>query len=147
MDCKVHLCASRPCGQPDDDCLHAVASAIIPRHVDFDLQDAVGKGPLARCATAAWLCGYTTVGVCGSIGKSIRKWLACIFCSGCCCKGRRRSRNRAPPGSGASTPRNENSAKQKMKPPAKLNRWPFWSTAKQPLCLRCPVRTLPEETK
>ncbi|CAK9031817.1 unnamed protein product [Durusdinium trenchii] len=74
-------------------------------NTDFDLQDAAGKGPLARCATAAWLCGYSRVGVCGGIGKAVRKGLACIFCSGCLCG----NRTRAPPGSGASTPRHENS--------------------------------------
>eukprot|EP00438_Fugacium_kawagutii_P010033 Skav212665 [mRNA] locus=scaffold1227:565246:577475:+ [translate_table: standard] len=109
MECRVHLCSQRPCGQPDDDCLHAVASAVIPRTAEFDLQDAAGKGPLARCATAAWLCGYTTLGTCGSISKSMRRWFNFICCSGCLCGGRKRPRGRIPPGSGASTPRHENS--------------------------------------
>ena len=109
MECRVHLCAQRPCGQPDDDCLHAVASAVIPRSTDFDLQDAAGKGPLARCATAAWLCGYSTVGVCGSFWKSVKRGLACVFCSGCLCKRRNKPRNRLAPSSGTSTPRHENS--------------------------------------
>eukprot|EP00438_Fugacium_kawagutii_P005702 Skav227832 [mRNA] locus=scaffold948:391182:404479:+ [translate_table: standard] len=109
MECKVHLCAQRPCGQPDDDCLHAVASAVIPRHLDFDLQDAAGKGPLARCATAAWLCGYSTCGLCGNAWKTTKRCLACVFCSGCLCKRRNKTRNRLPPSSEASTPRHENS--------------------------------------
>ena len=56
-DCKVHLCASVPCGQPDDDCVHVPATAVIPRASELDLQDVAGKGPLGRCATAArfWL--------------------------------------------------------------------------------------------
>ena len=59
--------------------------------------------------TPLWGFVEASVSPCGRISKSIRKWLACIFCSGCCCKGRKRSRNRAPPGSGASTLRHENS--------------------------------------
>ncbi|CAK9023326.1 unnamed protein product [Durusdinium trenchii] len=39
MDCRVHLCSQTPCGQPDDDCTHVVAAAVIPRHLEFDLQD------------------------------------------------------------------------------------------------------------
>eukprot|EP00435_Cladocopium_sp_Y103_P039209 s1779_g10.t1 len=109
MECRVHLCAQRPCGQPDDDCLHAVAAAVIPRHLEFDLQDAAGKGPFARCASAAWLCGYSTAGMCSSFWKSMRKGLKCLFCSGCCCKSRKKPRNRGLPGSEASTPRHENS--------------------------------------
>eukprot|EP00435_Cladocopium_sp_Y103_P015205 s4477_g3.t1 len=73
MECKVHLCAQVPCGQPDDDCLHAVAAAVVPRNTDYDLQDAAGRGPLARCATAAWLCGYSSLGLCGGFWKAVRK--------------------------------------------------------------------------
>eukprot|EP00438_Fugacium_kawagutii_P005224 Skav210772 [mRNA] locus=scaffold3765:47814:54705:+ [translate_table: standard] len=109
MECRVHLCSQRPCGQPDDDCLHVVASAVIPRQVDFDLQDAAGKGPFARCATAAWLCGYSTMGMCGTFWKSVKRGIACVFCSGCLCKRRAKPRNRAAPSSGHSTPRHENS--------------------------------------
>eukprot|EP00438_Fugacium_kawagutii_P035674 Skav231659 [mRNA] locus=scaffold823:44885:57127:- [translate_table: standard] len=109
MECRVHLCSQRPCGQPDDDCLHAVASAVIPRHLDFDLQDAAGKGPMARCATAAWLCGYSTCGLCGSAWKATKRCLGCVFCSGCLCKRKNKARNRMPPSSGTSTPRHENS--------------------------------------
>ena len=109
MDCRVLLCSQRPCGQPDDDCLHAVAAAVVPRDIEFDLQDAAGKGPLARCATAAWLCGYSTCGVCGSIIKAMKRWIACVCCSGCLCRSRRKPRNRASPGSGVSTPRRDNS--------------------------------------
>eukprot|EP00438_Fugacium_kawagutii_P005313 Skav210287 [mRNA] locus=scaffold475:3020:13981:- [translate_table: standard] len=109
MECRVHLCSQQPCGQPDDDCLHAVASAVIPRHVDFDLQDAAGKGPFARCASAAWLCGHSTLGVFGNMWKSAKKCVACVLCSGCLCKRKAKPRNRAAPGSGTSTPRHENS--------------------------------------
>lgn len=84
MDCRVHLCSQRPCGQPDEDCLHVVASAVIPRNVDFDLQDAAGKGPLARCATAAWLWGYSTMGIFGMIYKALKRWVVCVLCCGCC---------------------------------------------------------------
>ena len=114
MECKVHLCANHPCGQPDDDCLHVVASALIPRTVDYDIQDAAGKGPIARCATAAWLCGYTSVGFCGSVWKGFKRFLNCIFCSPCCRRRRRkRARSRPPPNGGTSsgtlTPRHEDS--------------------------------------
>eukprot|EP00438_Fugacium_kawagutii_P016374 Skav203835 [mRNA] locus=scaffold4932:42892:55316:- [translate_table: standard] len=109
MECRVHLCATHPCGQQDDDCLHAVASATIPRHLDFDLQDAAGKGPLARCATAAWLCGYSTVGACGSFWKALKNAVKWVCCCACCCSKRRKGRSRVPPSSGASTPRHENS--------------------------------------
>ena len=108
MECRVHLCSSHPCGQPDDDCMHAVASAVVARNTDFDLQDAAGRGPLARCATAAWLFGYTGCGLFGSIARGFKRMLACICCSPCC-RGKKRSRSRAPPSSEASTPRHDDS--------------------------------------
>ena len=110
MECRVHLCAQTPCGHQEDDCLHAVASAVIPRNVDFDLQDAAGKGPVARCATAAWLCGYSTMGFCGAVVKAVKKFFQWVFCCTCCCNNRRKKRrSRAAPESGTSTPRHENS--------------------------------------
>eukprot|EP00438_Fugacium_kawagutii_P001653 Skav236324 [mRNA] locus=scaffold97:181652:191974:+ [translate_table: standard] len=111
MECRVHLCAQNPCSHREEDALHAVASAVIPRNIEFDLQDAAGKGPFARCATAAWLCGYTTMGVCGNVWKGFRKCLSCIFCLHCCCGASRRKkgRSRIPPESGTSTPRHDNS--------------------------------------
>ena len=110
MECRVHLCVQHPCGQPDDDCMHAVAAAVIPRGMEFDLQDAAGKGPMARCATAAWFCGYTSLEVFGSIWKGIKKFLyTCICCCGCCGNRRKTRRLRNPPSSEASTPRHENS--------------------------------------
>ena len=108
MECRVHLCAAAPCGQPDDDCLHVVASAVIPRASDLDLQDVAGKGPVARCATAAWLFGYTGMGICGGALKACKRCLMCLCCSRCC-KRRSKVRNRAPPNSEASTPRHEDS--------------------------------------
>lgn len=109
MDCRVHLCSQTPCGQPDDDCTHVVAAAVIPRHLEFDLQDEAGKGPVARCATAAWLCGSSTLSVCGIAGRMFKKFVRCILCIQCCCPTRRASRSRAPPESGTSTPRHDNS--------------------------------------
>ena len=108
MSCCVHLCAARPCTQPDDDCLHVIASAVVPRTAEYDLQDAAGKGPLARCATAAWLCGYTSVGLCGSCYQGVKRAVKCLCCLGCGAR-RPRTRNRAAPSSGTSTPRHENS--------------------------------------
>ena len=109
-ECRVHLCGSTPCGQPDDDCIHALATAIIPRNREMDLQEAAGRGPLARCATAAWLCGYNSCGMLQSLAKAVRRGLSCLCCCGGCRSGRRRSaahRERAP--SGGSTPRHEDS--------------------------------------
>ena len=108
MECRVHLCAAAPCGQPDDDCLHVVASAVIPRASDLDLQDVAGKGPVARCATAAWLFGYTGMGICGGALKACKRCLMCLCCIRCC-KRRGKVRNRAPPNSETSTPRHEDS--------------------------------------
>ena len=108
MSCCVHLRAAHPCTQPDDDCLHVIASAVVPRTAEYDLQDAAGKGPLARCATAAWLCGYTSVGLCGSCYRGVKRAVKCLCCLGCGAR-RPRTRNRAAPSSGASTPRHENS--------------------------------------
>ena len=109
-ECRVHLCGSTPCGQPDDDCIHVLATAIIPRIREMDLQEAAGRGPLARCTTAAWLCGYNSSGMLQSLAKAVRKGLSCLCCCGGCRSGRRRPaahRERAP--SGGSTPRHEDS--------------------------------------
>ena len=130
MECRVHLCAQRPCGQPDEDCLHAVASAVIPRDREFDLQDAAGRGPLARCATATWLCGFSLASWVGSAGKAFKKWAYCICCCGCCSRPHRKSRNRVPPGSEPTTPRHENSETESEgeedRPLAKPSRLPLW---------------------
>ena len=45
----IHLCACDPCGCPDEDAHHVLASAIIPRATELDLQETAGKGPVGRC--------------------------------------------------------------------------------------------------
>lgn len=49
--CTVHLCSEDPCGAPEEEGWHVMASAVIPRSQAYDLQEAAGKGPWGRCLT------------------------------------------------------------------------------------------------
>ena len=93
LDCRIHLCAQQPCGQPDEDCLHVFATAVIPRARELDLQEVAGRGPLARCATAAWFWGHAGAGAFTHLWRRLLKTGQFILC--CCGCGRRAPKRRA----------------------------------------------------
>ena len=106
-DCKVHLCASVPCGQPDDDCVHVPATAVIPRASELDLQDVAGKGPLGRCATAARFWSVAGCVSLGQLARGIKNCIVCWVCCRCCCS--RRKPRRSSSGGGSEPVRYNNS--------------------------------------
>lgn len=77
-NCRVHLCAGTPCRQPDLDCLHVTSSALIPHEADLDLQDAVGRGPVARCDAIRAAACFPSAGGAAGLRSSFSR-LLCIL--------------------------------------------------------------------
>lgn len=84
----LHLCACDPCSNQEEDVHHVLASAIIPRAMELDLQETAGKGPVGRCimATKFWGCKCAP---CTSLFKALK---SLIICCCCCCKCRKKTR-------------------------------------------------------
>ncbi|OLP28250.1 hypothetical protein AK812_SmicGene48908, partial [Symbiodinium microadriaticum] len=61
-ECSVHLCSADPCTAPDCAEVHVGLSAVAPRSEEVDLQEAAGKGALARCWTVTSFWGCLTCG-------------------------------------------------------------------------------------
>ena len=85
-ECSVHLCSADPCTAPDCAEVHVGLSAVAPRSEEVDLQEAAGKGALARCWTVTSFWGCLTCGAfrrcvssCCKNGKRTCRW---VFC--CC---------------------------------------------------------------
>lgn len=85
--CTVHLCSEDPCGAPEEEGWHVMASAVIPRSQAYDLQEAAGKGPWGRCLMATRFWGCRGCFCCGWIFKAAL-WLSRRM-FGCCCRPKR----------------------------------------------------------
>ena len=94
--CAVHLCAEDPCGAPDEEGWHVMASAVIPRTQAYDLQEAAGKGPWGRCLMATRFWGCRGCFCCGWIFKAAMWLFRRMF--GCCCRPKRGTGTQQPPG-------------------------------------------------
>ena len=100
--CIVHLCAEDPCGAPEEEGWHILASAVIPRVQAYDLQEAAGKGPWGRCLMATRFWGCRGCFCFTWIFKAIA-WLT-RRAFGCCCRPRRNGASSQAP-----TPKHEDS--------------------------------------
>lgn len=94
--CTVHLCAEDPCGAPDEEGWHVMASAVIPRTQAYDLQEAAGKGPWGRCLMATRFWGCRGCFCCSWIFKATMWLFRRMF--GCCCRPKRGAGTQQPPG-------------------------------------------------
>ena len=94
--CTVHLCSEDPCGAPEEEGWHVMASAVIPRSQAYDLQEAAGKGPWGRCLMATRFWGCKGCFCCGWIFKAAL-WLSRRM-FGCCCRPKRGTGTQQPPG-------------------------------------------------
>ena len=103
---EIHLCSTDPCGLDEDDCLHVMASAIIPRATEMDLQEAAGRGPFGRCAVATWFWGCRCAPF-TAMWRSLKTLHRCMCRGGC--KGRRDRARRAVRGEEQPVPKHDDS--------------------------------------
>ena len=103
----LHLCSADPCTSGEDDMFHVMASAIIPRVEDLDLQEAAGRGPLGRCmvATKFWGCQCAPFTMLWRLLKNV---LTCCG-MGCCSRRRRKLAYHGPSGSSSGLPKHDDS--------------------------------------
>lgn len=126
MDCRIHLCAQQPCGRPDEDCLHVSATAVIPSSTS--IQEVAGRGPLARCATAAWFWGHAGAGAFTHLWKRVLKTGKFIAAGGRP-EGGHRAEGRKLPLPGTTTRRR--SQRENPTKSARQTRWPTLSKVRR----------------